>query len=334
MNVGQIFRHDLAREIKEVIKVDDADVADVRDEIDEYVVTDHINDAFVELLDAYQESIQKPTERVNVWISGFFGSGKSSFAKIFGYLLSNPPLGDTTAADLFTAKLETTGISALLNTIHVQAPTLAVFVDLSSARNVAKEGESVVLPLYRQLLSDLDYPRDITLAELEISLEETDDLERFVTTFAEVTGHQWRARRDKALALNEASQALHTMLPGRYSSPDSYARTRPSVEITANSFATRALLLLSRRRPQVKRVVFIVDEVGQYVSRSVHRMLDLQGLATRARRRTAGSGSLPPDRRRSRTSLGRWGTSALNWRVCATAFLSRSTWYRTTSRRW
>jgi hypothetical protein len=279
MNIAEIFRHDLDRDIKEIIKVDDADLEDVVEELQEYVVTDHIHDAFVELLDQYQESIQKPSEAVNVWISGFFGSGKSSFAKVFGYILANPDLGGIRAADLFTAKLPTQQAKALLNTIHAQVPTLAVFVDLSSSRNVAREGEAIVLPLYRELLTQLDYSRNLALAELEVILEADGRLEAFVEAFERATGHDWRDRRDKALALNEASKALHELDPSTYSAADSYAKTRPEVEVTNNWFAKRALELLKRRRPNLRRIVFVVDEVGQYVSRSVHRMLDLQGLA-------------------------------------------------------
>ena len=279
MKIAEIFRHDLDREIKEVIKVDDANVEHVIDEIREYVVTEHIHDAFAEVLDQYQESIQNPTEVVNCWISGFFGSGKSSFAKILGYVLQNPDLGGTNAADLFTQNLPRPQIAALLNTIHTRAPTFSVFVDLSSARNVAKEGESVVLPLYRELLTRLDYARNIVLAELEITLEGDGRLEMFRQHFRAATGFRWRDRRDKALALNEASMALHVLDPETYPLADSYARTRPDTEVSANWFAQRAQELLSRRRPECERIAFIVDEVGQYVSRSVHRMLDLQGLA-------------------------------------------------------
>ena len=80
MKISEIFRHDLGREIKEVIKVDDPDLDDLAEELNEYVVTEHIHDAFVELLEEYQESIKRPSESVNAWISGFFGSGKWDFA--------------------------------------------------------------------------------------------------------------------------------------------------------------------------------------------------------------------------------------------------------------
>jgi hypothetical protein len=279
MKIAETLRHDLDRDIKEIIKVDDADLEDVVSELREYVVTDHIHDAFVELLDQFQDSIQKPTEAVNVWISGFFGSGKSSFAKVFGYILANPDLGGLRPADLFTTKLPTQQVKALLNTIHAQAPTLTVLVDLSASRNVAREGEAIVLPLYRELLTRLAYSRNLSLAELEVTLEGDGRLDAFVEAFRQATGHAWQDRRDKALALNEASKALHQLDPSTYPAADSYAQTRPDVEVTNNWFAKRALELLGRRRPNVRRIVFVVDEVGQYVSRSVHRMLDLQGLA-------------------------------------------------------
>jgi hypothetical protein len=279
MRIGEIFRHDLDREIKEIIKVDDADLDQVAEELREYVVTDHIHDAFIEFLDQYQESINKPSEAVNAWVSGFFGSGKSSFAKVLGYIAANTDLGGTSAAEVFTAKLPTQHVKALLNTIHTSVPTFSVFVDLSSSRNVAKEGEAVVLPLYRELLTQLDYSRNIALAELEITLEGDGRLDDFVAAFRNATGHDWVERRDKALALNEASKALHKLDSSTYPSADSYAKTRPEVEVTNNWFAKRALDILDRRRAGLSRTVFVVDEVGQYVSRSVHRMLDLQGLA-------------------------------------------------------
>jgi hypothetical protein len=279
MKIDEIFRHDLAREIKEVIKVDDADIAAVTDELREYVVTDHIHDEFADVLEQYQDSINKPSEIVNAWVSGFFGSGKSSFAKVLGYILADSALGQSTAAELFTAKLPTLQVKALLNTIHRLAPTLSIFVDLSASRNVAREGEAVVLPLYRELLTQLDYARNRELAELEITLEDDGRLEAFIGAFEKATGYKWRDRRDKPVALNEASRALHELDPATYPAADSYARTRPAVEVTNNWFAKRALQLLARRRPHAARIVFVVDEAGQYVSRSVHRMLDLQGLA-------------------------------------------------------
>ena len=281
VTIKEIFKNDLSRRIKEVIKVDDPDLGTVAEEIEDYWVTDHIESEFIKALDTYQETILSPSEEVNIWVSGFFGSGKSSFAKILGYILSNPTLGTSSASELFVEQLKGDRIKALLNTIHDRAPAVSVFVDLSAGTHVLREGESIVLPLYRELLSQLGYSREPRLAELEFTLEGDGDLAEFEQLFEQANdGKVWKERRHRALAANEASAAMHLLRPTVYNEPDSWARGSAQYpELTANAFATRVLELLERRRPEAKRLVFIVDEVGQYVATDVHRMLDLQGIA-------------------------------------------------------
>ena len=82
--IATLFANDITRQIEEVIKVDQTAEDIVAAEIDEYVVTDAIKQHFVEVFERYQETPQKPHEGIAVWVSGFFGSGKSSFAKVLG----------------------------------------------------------------------------------------------------------------------------------------------------------------------------------------------------------------------------------------------------------
>lgn len=279
MKIREIFRHPVDRRIEEVIKVDLRDEGTVAHEISEYVVTEHLRREFEKVLDAFQETINKPNEAATVWVSGFFGSGKSSFAKVLGYVLENPVVQDRTALDRFLERAPYDQLRALLATIHAQAPSLTVFVDLSTARYVLREGESIVLPLYRALLDRLGYSKDVLLAELEYSLEADGDLGKFEQAFYQVTGRSWPDRRQVALARNEASHALSLLRPQTYPNPDSWIRGAREPLVTADWFADRALELLSRRGGGKKRVVFVVDEVGQYVARSDERMFDLMGLA-------------------------------------------------------
>ena len=280
MKIRDLFRRDVTRRIEEVIKVDAE--ATVATEIDEYVVTEHIAGELDKVLNVYQETILSPSEETNVWISGFFGSGKSSFAKILGYLLENPVLEDgRSVAERFFAIHDLPKIRAILNTIHAQAPTRAVYLDLSQSTNVLNEAEAVVLPVYRALLETLGYSRDLTLAELEYTLEGRGQLAAFEEAFAQVTGgaRTWEDSRHVILAKNEASHALHLLEPDTYPSPDSWARTASMPEVTENWFAKRAVELLERRGRGAVRLVFVVDEAGQYVARSIDRMRHLQGLA-------------------------------------------------------
>ncbi|MCY3845073.1 MAG: hypothetical protein OXH69_16200 [Acidobacteria bacterium] len=112
MRIEELFRRDIRRTIEEVVEVDDADEATIANELEEYVATEHILEEFETVLEAYQESILSPNETCTVWVSGFFGSGKSSWAKILGYLLANPPVGDESATERFFGRTHAPTVQA------------------------------------------------------------------------------------------------------------------------------------------------------------------------------------------------------------------------------
>jgi hypothetical protein len=280
MLIRDLFRHDINRHIEEVVKVDLGDEAVVVEELDEYVVTHHILGEFEKVCDAYQEAILVPNQSTNVWVSGFFGSGKSAWAKTLGYLLENPTVVGRAAAERFFERANAPALMALCNTIHSRAPTLSVFLNLATGSDVvAREGESVVLPVYRALLKRLGYSANVLLAELEWDLEGDRRLGQFEECFAEVVGRPWSQRRYNTLARSEASRTLHVLNPATFPQADSWTLSATEPIVDATFVATRATQLLARRGDGAKRIVFVVDEAGQYVARSVERMLALQGLA-------------------------------------------------------
>jgi hypothetical protein len=280
VKIRELFRGDIERPIETVIHVDLSDEAIVAHEIEEYVVTENIREHLEELADVYGDTARNPSESTNVWVSGFFGSGKSSFAKTVGYALANPLIEGRTATDRLLGRANSHKLEALLNTAHKQAPTIAVFLDLASGRDMLREGESLVLPVYRGLLKRLGYSSNELLAELEITLEAEGRLQAFETAVLEATdGRPWAQVRDVALSRNYASRALHLIDAANFPSADSWAKAAAAPSIDHNWLANRALELLGRRGDGATRLVFVVDEVGQYVARSIQRMFDLQGLA-------------------------------------------------------
>jgi hypothetical protein len=96
---------DALGKIEEIIQVDQADEQSVHDEITEYVATDSIREQYHHLLKAVADASTDPHESVGVWVSGFFGSGKSSFAKNLGYALENRAVLGSKFADLFKRQL-------------------------------------------------------------------------------------------------------------------------------------------------------------------------------------------------------------------------------------
>jgi len=280
VKIRELFRGDIERPIETVIHVDLSDEAIVAHEIDEYVVTENIREQLEELVDIYADTARNPSESTNVWVSGFFGSGKSSFAKTAGYALADPIVEGRTATERLLPRANSHKLEALLNTAHTLAPTIAVFLDLASGRDMLREGESLVLPVYRSLLRRLGYSTNELLAELEITLEAEGRLGAFETAVLEATdGRPWEQVRDVALAKNYASRGLHLIDPANFPSADSWAKASAVPNIDHNWLANRALELLARRGGGAMRLLFVVDEVGQYVARSIQRMFDLQGLA-------------------------------------------------------
>src|SRR5580658_6536973 len=104
--IGTLFANDIRRRIEEVIKVDQTDDEILRDEIGEYVVTDAIRAHYTDIFDAYRETPNKPHEGIAVWVSGFFGSGKSSFAKMLGLAIENRMIEGEPAAERFGRRSE------------------------------------------------------------------------------------------------------------------------------------------------------------------------------------------------------------------------------------
>ena len=83
MQLNEIFAKDVQRPIEGVIKADDA--AHLGTEVDEYVLTNEAAKGLELLLEAYTNY----TNANGVWISGFFGSGKSHLLKMLAHLLGD-----------------------------------------------------------------------------------------------------------------------------------------------------------------------------------------------------------------------------------------------------
>src|SRR5712671_1614436 len=121
--IGDLLTRDLSRKIEEIIQVDQADEQSVHAEITEYVATDSIREQYHQLFKAIAEAPSDPHEGVGVWVSGFFGSGKSSFAKNLGYALQNRTLLGQDFATLFKQQIGDQQVGDLLDLINAKTPT-------------------------------------------------------------------------------------------------------------------------------------------------------------------------------------------------------------------
>ncbi len=277
--IKSLFVSDISRRIEEVIKVDQADAQIVRDELQEYIVTNALRGHFGEILERYRETPNKPHDGIAIWVSGFFGSGKSSFAKVLGLILENRAILGESAARIFGQRTGDPKILSLLAAINEQIPTDAVIFDVSTDRGIRSGSQSITEIMYRLFLQHLGYARDLDLAELEIVLEEQGRLDRFASTYRDLFGKDWDTEKGKVvLAVQQASRVMHELEPETYTTVDSWRESATGrADINPGLLAERCRTLIERRRPG-RSLVFVVDEVGQFVARDVQKMLDLQAV--------------------------------------------------------
>ena len=106
MEIKQIFNKKIDRDIQGVIKAEQVENDIVQQDLDEYVVTNELQKHFSKFFSSYARSLDNKTDKVGVWISGFFGSGKSHFLKIISYLLENREINGRYAIDFFHNKIQ------------------------------------------------------------------------------------------------------------------------------------------------------------------------------------------------------------------------------------
>ena len=277
--IRELFASDITRHIEEVIKVDQTDEEVIRDEIAEYVATDAIKRHYTDTLERYRETPNKPHEGIGVWVSGFFGSGKSSFAKMLGLALEGRDILGESSAKLFGQRTGDPKIQVLLSNITEQIPSHAVIFDVSTDKGIRAGSQTLTEIAYRIFLQSLGYARDLDLAELEIALEEAGQLDGFKSTYARLFEKEWDKEKGKvAFALSEASRVMHELNDDLYPAADSWVKAAQGrADITAGLLAKRGQELLARRKPG-HSLVFVIDEVGQFVARDVQKMLDLMGI--------------------------------------------------------
>ncbi|MBI4586093.1 MAG: BREX system P-loop protein BrxC [Planctomycetes bacterium] len=275
--IRDLLERDLSKPIEEIIKLDQVEEQSVYTEITEYVATDRIRSQYQTLLKAMADAISEPHEGSGVWISGFFGSGKSSFAKNLGYMLSNRAVLGHRSAELLKKQLGDKRLSELIDFLSARIPTEVIMFDVSVDRAVRKTTEKMAEILYTVLLRELDYAEDYDVAELEIELEKEGKLRKFMELSIREYG-EWREVRRGAQKMSRASTLLHKLDPATYPSPDSWAKSlHRGADITVAKLAQRTFELAALRQPG-KAIAFIIDEVGQYVSRSADKILDLQAI--------------------------------------------------------
>jgi hypothetical protein len=290
MQINNIFQLEIKRRIPAVAKVDDIDPETIQQEVSEYVVTMPIEEALVGFLDIYGETRVKTTDQIGVWIAGFFGSGKSHFAKMLNYLLKNPKIGSQHVVDLFRTRLDpqsaaTKTITGGLHQIQ-QIDNHVVMFNIELHRH----NTSIASTIYSQYLEqERKLSGNITVGRLELSLQRRGLYDAFRKEVEKERGEKWEVvREDFSMVRAAMVKALVTIEPKLY--PDNKAADRAIEDLQTQENASIAEIarelaayvdeLSDQGNPErPPHLLFIIDEIGQFVGRKKDRLLELQTLA-------------------------------------------------------
>jgi energy-coupling factor transporter ATP-binding protein EcfA2 len=273
-----IFEKTVDRAIDGVIKADDEE--SLRIELDEYVITGEIGRRLEQFLDAYNN--YKTAN--GVWISGFFGSGKSHLLKMLALLLENREVDGVKAFDIFVEKLKDEPMLAGALRKAVSIPSKSILFNIDQKADViSKTDVDALLSVFQKVFDEMCgyYGKQPHIAQFERQLDERGQFEAFKAAFLELSGKAWETRgREEALLEGRNIAAAFARATGTdpADAKDILAQYRKDTRVSIEDFANTVKAWIDRQAPNF-RLNFFVDEVGQYIADNVKLMTNLQTIA-------------------------------------------------------
>jgi hypothetical protein len=289
MNIGALFdpTKDIHRSIEKVITYGADQEERLKAEISEYIVTENIEEQFRQLLDRMQLAMEAGGENeVGVWVSGFYGSGKSSFTKYLGLAFDDQcTVGGTPFIKHLQDRLHKPQTKALLNTVSQRFPAAIVMLDLASEMLAGATMADVSTVLYFKVLQWAGYSRNIKVAAFERMVEtdgRTDELHKSVAEA--LPGATWDRVQNMPLAIDGLIPKIaHEMYPALFPEANSFSSSTDGF-FQFEDQRVQEMIDIVRSKSGKQNIIFIVDEVGQYVASRDNLILNLDGLAKNLKR--------------------------------------------------
>ncbi|MDR7870705.1 MAG: BREX system P-loop protein BrxC [Tissierellaceae bacterium] len=282
MRIDEMFKKEITRPISGVIKVGHDEENNVYQELDEYVVTGEINKHLNKFYDNYLKSIDGTTDKIGVWISGFFGSGKSHFLKILSYLLENKVVEGKEAIDYFDEKIEDKMFLAdMKRTGNIDTEVILFNIDAKSPM-AGKSDQDTLLRIFLKMFHNHQgfYGESPGIAYMEKYLTEEGKYDKFREEFERISGHNWEERRRAFYFIRDQVVKALSVATGmsEESAREWHKNGSKEFDIDIHGFAKEVKEYLDTKSRDTK-LVFLVDEVGQYIGDDSTLMLNLQTIA-------------------------------------------------------
>lgn len=287
MELKRLFARPVDRPIEGVIKADDD--AQLRLEIEEYVLTKEVSKRLENFVDAYLNY----SGANGVWISGFFGSGKSHMLKMLALLLENRRIDGASALDLFIPKCSEKIFAADLRRAAA-IPSKSVLFNIDQKANVISKSQTdALLSVFMKVFDETCgyYGKQSYIAQFERELDGRGLYDKFKKEFRSASGLEWEKGREQALIESANISKAYAAATGASASEASgiLEKYRSQHKVSIEDFAELVKEYVESK-PDGFRLNFFVDEVGQYIAENTKLMTNLQtiaeSLATKCRGRS------------------------------------------------
>ena len=278
MKIQSMFQKDINRDINGVIKVSQDDQKSLKQELSEYIITKELRRHFTTFFDNYEKAISHPTDKIGVWISGFFGSGKSHFLKMLSYLLSNQTVDGKSALDYFADKFDDPMIYAAVSKC-VSIPTESILFNIDIEGPINKDKTAVLRVFAKVFYNHCGfYGEDLKIAKLERFIEKQGKTDEFRSAFKAINGDDWTATRDSsAFFEDDIVEVLQSVMGMSETAARNWFNGEENGDMSIKQLVSEIKEYVDGKGKDF-RLLFMVDEVGQYIGDDSDLMINLQSL--------------------------------------------------------
>ncbi len=279
MLIRNMFADDINRKINGVIKVDQSGDEVIEQEVREYVITNELKKHFMSFFSYYSDAFDEPTADMGVWISGFFGSGKSHFLKMLSYILANREVGGVRTVERFREKFADDPATFMMIDKATRARTETILFNIDIEGSINKDKTAVLRVFAKMFYNHLGFYGDnLKVAMLEHYIDQQGKTEAFRQTFQRRSGKEWTAVR-KAFAFN-GKFIIPTLVETLDMTDDdakAWFSDKSPIEFSIAQLVSDIKEYVDKQ-PRDFRLLFMIDEVGQYVGTDTDMLLNLQSL--------------------------------------------------------
>ena len=279
MIIRNMFYDDINRKVNGVIKVDQDEASVISQEVREYVITKELKKHFISFFNYYGDSFSNPTSDIGVWISGFFGSGKSHFLKMLSYLLENKEIDGVKTVERFREKFSDDPATFMLIDKATKYETETILFNIDIEGSIDKDKTAVLRVFAKTFYNHLGfYGENLKVAMLEKYIEQSGKTEEFRRVFEEKKGKPWVEQR-KAFAFNGKYivPTLMEVLGMSEADAQNWFTDKSAVDFSIAQLVDDIKAYVDSK-PKNFRLLFMVDEAGQYVGTDTDMLLNLQSL--------------------------------------------------------